>query len=149
MRTRAQTWKPRYTLVRCDNSDLIGQTESHHAKKGASQIHRWRQFARDSLRGNKADRREPSREKSLWRTAASSGAYLVDPIIRPRPKPFARHSALSAAYASLGWLPAVRFIPCAAYAADKAWTGHDRLESANQRDTRLTVSVSLSLGYYK
>jgi len=38
-----------------------------------------------------------------------------------RPKPFARYSALSAAYAAPGWLPAVRFIPCAAYAADKAW----------------------------
>jgi len=28
-----------------------------------------------------------------------------------RPKPIARYSALSAAYAAPGWLPAVRFIP--------------------------------------
>jgi len=60
---------------------------------------------------------------------------------------FARHLALSAVYASPGWLPAVRFIPCEAYTADKAWTGHSRLESANLCATRLTAPVRLRLSY--
>jgi hypothetical protein len=55
---------------------------------------------------------------------------------------------LSAAYPLLGWLPAVRFIPCKGYAADKAWAGHECLESVNPCDTRLTGPVKLSPGYY-
>jgi len=51
---------------------------------------------------------------------------------------------LSAAYPLLGWLPAVRFIPCKGYAADKAWISHDRLESESVDPcvSRLTSSVA-------
>ncbi len=63
----------------------------------------------------------------------------------PPTKILCQHSALSAAYPLLGWLPAVRFIPCKGYAADKAWAGHERLESANLCVTRLTAPVRLSL----
>ena len=59
-----------------------------------------------------------------------------------QPKSFAGHSAWSAAYALLGWLPAVRFIPCKAYAADQAWVGHDRLESPNPRVTYLECFIN-------
>jgi hypothetical protein len=50
----------------------------------SSQIHRLRQVARDSFLGNKADRREPSPGKSLWRPAASSAAYLKNPMSSSR-----------------------------------------------------------------
>ena len=63
-------------------------------------------------------------------------------------KPFAGQSALSAGYPSPGWLPAVRFIPCEGYPADKALNGHDRLESENLCDTRLAVPVALTLSDY-
>jgi len=49
----------------------------------------------------------------------------------------------------LGWLPAVRFIPRKGYAADKAWTGHNRLELAHPGVTRLTEPVKLILSYYR
>ncbi len=59
-----------------------------------------------------------------------------------------QHSALSAAYPLLGWLPAVRFIPCKGYAADKAWAGHERLESASLCVTLRTAPVKSSLSFY-
>ena len=64
-------------------------------------------------------------------------------------KTFASDSALSAGCPSLGWLPAVRFIPCEGHPADKALEGHDCLESENPCDTRLTVHVVFNLSYYK
>ena len=62
-----------------------------------------------------------------------------------RLKSFASDSALSAGSPSLGWLPAVRFIPCEGDPADKALDSHDRSESENPCDTRLTVPLILSL----
>jgi hypothetical protein len=64
------------------------------------------------------------------------------------PKRFASDSALSAGSSSLGWLPAVRFIPCEEDPADKALERHDGLESENPGDARLTVPVFVNLSYY-
>ena len=64
-------------------------------------------------------------------------------------KLFATDSVLSAAYPLQGWLPAVRFIPCKGYAADKTLARHERLESADPCVTRLTGPVKSSLSYYR
>ena len=131
----------------CETSDLLGQTVSDHAKNGV----------RNSTVGGRSPK---TLYAGIKRTAGSHPKERVlgnlpralAPIRNSRCPPTessARPSALSAAYASSGWLPAVRFIPCEAYAADKAWTAHGRLESPNQGDTRLTVSANLSLSDYK
>ncbi len=61
------------------------------------------------------------------------------------PKPFTRRSALSAAYASQGIKRTAGSHPSEAYAADKAWAGHDRLDSANSCVTRRTAPLKFSL----
>jgi hypothetical protein len=67
----------------CEKSDLIGEDSVRSREKRTSQIHRWRQFAGYSFRGNKADRREPSQGKSIRRTAAKTGTLQELPIFLP------------------------------------------------------------------
>ncbi len=124
-----------------ENSDFIGQTVSDHAKNG---------LRKSTVGGSSPD----TLSEGIKRTAGSHPKERVSGEL-PRALAHSRnsqcppgeilcqHSALSAAYPLLGWLPAVRFIPCKGYAADKAWTGHERLESVNHCDTRLTVPVRL------
>jgi len=130
----------------CKNSDFMGRTVSNKSKNG--------------LHESTASGWTPETlSAGIKRTAGSHPKERVSggqPAIRHileqsnvhQPTPIATYSALSAAYAAPGWLPAVRFIPCAAYAADKAWPGRDCSESANPCVTRLTSPVRLSPSYY-
>ncbi len=128
--------------IRRENSDLIGQTVSDHEKNRLRKATVGGSSPETLSAGIKRTAGSHPKERvsgELPRALAHSrnSQYLPGEIL-------CQHSALSVAYPLLGWLPAARFIPCKGYATDKAWAGHERLESANPWDTRRTAPVKLS-----